>query len=77
MLVTGKKLVEVFGKRKDDDPRGAEESHKEKELEQQNASMGELIHAPILTQPGRRTSGCNASRCYPKRAWALFDFRNW
>ena len=50
MIIARKQLTKIFHKGKCHDSHGADKSSEEKELQQQDASMGELNHAPILTQ---------------------------
>ncbi len=56
MFVPGKQFVNILSEGEDDNPRGTEKAREKQELKQQDAAMGELVHAPILTQPRPGTS---------------------
>ena len=72
MIVARKQLLEVFRERKRDDPDGPDKPREEKKLQQQDASMGELIHAldSSAAPSGHKRKAGN--RCYPEPAWVLF-----
>ncbi len=73
MVIARKQLSKIFRERKRDNPHGPNESREEKSFQQQNASMGELIHTPDSSAASAGHRERSTTRCYPEPAWVFSD----